>query len=65
MDYTRVEKRFWLPTRIEYYRNNELWTVCIVEEITVNKKMSQNLFRISRGTNPLPPFIDFLNVKEY
>ena len=65
MDYTRVEKRFWLPTRIEYYRNNELWTVCIVEEITVNKKMSQNLFRISRGTNPLPPLIAFLNVKEY
>jgi len=65
MDYTRVEKRFWLPTRIEYYRNNELWTVCIVEEITVNKKMSQNLFRISRRINPFPPLIAFLNVKEY
>jgi len=64
MDYTRVEKRFWLPTRIEYYRNNELWTVCIVEEITVNKKMSQNLFRISRRINSSPPLIDFLNVKE-
>jgi len=65
MDYTRVEKRFRLPTKIEYYRNNELWTVCIVEEITVNKKMSQNLFRISRRTNPFPPLIAFLNVKEY
>ncbi|MBN2516761.1 MAG: hypothetical protein JXC33_12105 [Deltaproteobacteria bacterium] len=64
MGYIRVEKRFWLPTRIEYYRNDTLWTVCTLEHAFPNDALPENLFEVSSDLNPYRPLMNFLNVKE-
>ncbi len=64
MDYICVKKHFWLPTRIEYYRNDELWTICIAEKTLTNTDVPQSLFQVSQKTNFYPPLVNFLNVKE-
>jgi outer membrane lipoprotein-sorting protein len=64
MDYICVGKRFRLPARIEYYRNDELWTICTVEKTLTNIDLSQNLFQVSKETNFYPPLMNFPNVKE-
>jgi outer membrane lipoprotein-sorting protein len=64
MGYTRVKKRFWLPTRIEYYRNDTLWIVCTLEDAFPNDALSEGLFEVSSDLNPYRPLMNFLNVKE-
>jgi outer membrane lipoprotein-sorting protein len=62
--YTRVKKRFWFPTRIEYYRNDTLWTTCTLEDAFPNDALPESLFEVSFDLNPYRPLMNFLNMKE-
>ena len=64
MGYTHVKKRFWLPTRIEYYRNDTLWIICTLEDAFPNDALSESFFELPSNVNPYRPLMNFLNVKE-
>lgn len=64
LDYHQVDKRFWLPERIEYYRNDVLWVVSTLKKITINENLSETLFRLPEGESACFPVINFLNIKE-
>ena len=63
-NYHQVSKRFWLPERIEYYRNDVLWVVSILKNITINENQSETLFRMPEGESVCSPVTNFLNIKE-
>jgi outer membrane lipoprotein-sorting protein len=64
MDYTRIEKRFWIPATIEYYRDDVLEAVSSMDEITVNKKIPSHIFSMDPIPDSYAPLTNFLNVKE-
>lgn len=64
MKYTYVKKRFWFPSRIEYYRNDKLWTVCTIEDTVPIDELPASLFEVSTDLNPCSPLVNFLNMKE-
>ncbi len=64
LDYHQVSKRFWFPERIEYYRNDILWVVSTLKNITINKNLSETLFRLPEGESACLPVTNFLNIKE-
>ncbi|MBW2649049.1 MAG: hypothetical protein JRC53_04440, partial [Deltaproteobacteria bacterium] len=51
MDYHQVRKRFWLPERIDYYRNDVLWVVSLLKNITINESLSETLFSMPEEKN--------------
>lgn len=64
LEYTHVKKRFWFPTRIEYYRNDTLWTVSTVKDAFPNEALFESLFEVSSDLNTYRPLMNFLNMKE-
>jgi|GEM_PF-778907 outer membrane lipoprotein-sorting protein len=64
LDYHQVSKRFWLPERIEYYRNDVLWVVSIVKNVTINENMPETLFKMPGEENVCSPVANFLNIRE-
>jgi outer membrane lipoprotein-sorting protein len=63
-EYRQVDKDVWLPGKIEYYRDDALWIVSILHNISLNEKLAEPLFRISPGGEAGSPVTDFLNIKE-
>ena len=63
-DYHQVSKRFWVPERIEYYRDDVLWVVSTLKDTTINEDLPEALFRISEGGDVGSPVTHFLNIKE-
>ncbi|HOO91179.1 MAG TPA: hypothetical protein PLA74_10195 [Syntrophales bacterium] len=63
-NYRQVSKRFWFPERIEYYRDDVLWVVSTLKDITINEELPEVLFRISEEENVGTPVTHFLNIKE-
>jgi len=63
-DYHQVNERFWLPRRIEYYRDDVLWIVSILHNISLNEKLAETLFRIPQRGEAGSPVTNFLNIKE-
>jgi len=64
LNYLHVQERFWLPQRIEYYRDDVLWVVSILKDITLNEKLSESLFLIPEDEGGISPVLNFLNIKE-
>ena len=64
LDYTRVKKRFWLPTRIDYYINDKLHATCILQKVSINQPIADTLFEIPEDGDSYIPLADFLTVKE-
>ncbi|MBW2651042.1 MAG: hypothetical protein JRC66_08585 [Deltaproteobacteria bacterium] len=64
LGYHQVSKRFWLPERIAYYRNDVLWVVSTLKNITINENLSETLFRMPEGESVCFPVTNFLNIKE-
>ena len=62
-EYRQVGKDMWLPGKIEYYRDDVLWVVSLLHDISLNEDLPATLFRIPSGENS-SPVIDFLNIKE-
>ncbi|MBA7565910.1 hypothetical protein ES708_07596 [subsurface metagenome] len=63
-DYRQVDEELWFPGKIEYYKDDVLWIVSILHNISVNEKLSETLFRIPEGGTAGSPVTDFLNIKE-
>ncbi|MBW2558914.1 MAG: hypothetical protein JRD69_08820 [Deltaproteobacteria bacterium] len=64
MDYHQASKRFWLPGRIEYYRNDVLWVVSMLRNITINENLPEALFSMPEEGDSCFPVTNFLNIKE-
>ncbi|MEA2014536.1 MAG: hypothetical protein U9N38_04435 [Thermodesulfobacteriota bacterium] len=64
LDYHLVDKRFWLPERVEYYRNDILWVVSILKDITTNKNLPHDLFMIPKDEDNSRSVANFLNIRE-
>lgn len=63
-DYKKVNKRFWFPTKIEYYRDDRLLSVTVIQETSVNKRIPESLFEEAKGMGSYSPLMNFITVKE-
>jgi len=63
-DYTRINKRFWVPATIEYYRDDVLEAVSSMDKISVNKVIPSHIFSIDPMPDSAVPLTNFLNIKE-
>jgi len=63
-EYTRVQKRFVLPQKIEYYKNDVLYATSVIDRYIPNVDMVDSMFNISERDNSYVPLNTFVNLKE-
>ncbi|MBN2688738.1 MAG: hypothetical protein JXR85_11260 [Deltaproteobacteria bacterium] len=63
-NYTPVKKRFWLPSRIDYYMNDILIASSTVTKVSINQPVEDSRFDMPVDGGPYLPVASFLTTKE-
>ncbi len=64
LDYRKTEQGFLFPGTIEYYRNDTLYAVSVLQNISLIDKLPEPLFGLPESASNIFPVTTLLNIKE-